>query len=67
MDHPLMMKLKPASELYGVSYDRLRKWCLAGEIAHVRTGRDYLINTKSLEDLLNSSGLRDSSVTVIKR
>lgn len=58
MNETLMMKLKPAAEKYGVSYDRLRKWCLQGEIAHVRTGRDFLINTRSLEDMLNTAGLK---------
>ncbi len=57
MSEPLMLKLKPASIKYGISYDRLRKWCLCGEIANVRTGRDYLINTKSLEVFLSTSGL----------
>lgn len=58
MEHAFMMKLKPASLKYGVSYDRLRKMCLAGEVAHIRTGRDYLINTRHLELILNSSGLK---------
>ena len=58
MGNTLMMKLKPASEIYGISYDRLRKMCLAGEVAHFKTGRDWLINTRSLEDILNTSGLK---------
>lgn len=53
-----MMKLRPASEFYGISYDRLRKMCLAGEVAHIRTGRDWLINVRSLEDYLNTAGLK---------
>lgn len=59
MNTPLMMKLRPAAALYGISYDRLRKWCLQGEVAHVRSGRDFLINTRSLENLLNTSGLKE--------
>ena len=59
MENTLMMKLRPASARYGISYDRLRKWCLEGEVAHVRSGRDFLINTRSLEQMLNCSGLKD--------
>ena len=58
MDSVMMMKLKPASEKYGISYDRLRKMCIAGEVAHIRTGRDYLINVRHLETILNTSGLK---------
>lgn len=54
----LMMKLRPAAAKYGISYDRLRKWCLEGEVAHVRSGRDFLINTRVLEEILNTSGLK---------
>lgn len=60
MAAPLMMKLRPASEKYGISYDRLRKMCLAGEIAHIRTGRDFLINTSCLECYLNNAGLKEN-------
>lgn len=59
MDRPYMMKLREASEKYGISYDRLRKWCLSGTVAHVRTGRDFLINVMKLEEFLNNSGLVD--------
>ncbi len=57
MEHSMMMKLRATSKEYGISYDRLRKMCLAGEVAHIRTGRDFLINTRSLEELLSTSGL----------
>ena len=58
-DGPMMMKLQPASKKYGISYDRLRKMCLAGEVNAIRTGRDILINTKSLEEKLCTSGLNE--------
>ena len=58
MEHAFMMKLLPASKYYGISYDRLRKMCLAGEVACIRTGRDWMINCRSLEDYLNTAGLK---------
>jgi len=54
---PLMMKLRPASEKYGLSYDRLRKMCLAGEVANIKSGRDWLVNTRALNDILTGKGI----------
>lgn len=54
-----MMKLKPASEKYGLTYDRLRKMCLAGELAHIRSGRDIYLNVQYLEQYLATAGLKD--------
>ena len=55
MNHPIMLKLKRASEIYGISYYRLRLWALNGTVAAVRAGRDILLNTASLEDYLNKN------------
>lgn len=44
-----------------LSYDFLRKCCLAGKIVHVRAGSKYLINYNRLLEWLNNSYGRDES------
>ncbi len=50
MDTPnkIMMPIKEASELTGLSYDCIRKLCLRNEIRHIRSGKKYYVNTASL-------------------
>lgn len=42
-----------------LSYDFLRKSCLAGKIVHVRAGSKFLINYNKLLEWLNTSYGRD--------
>ena len=58
---PIMVPLKKASELTGISYDRLRKMCLQNKIVHIRvsdgggkTGGKFLVNYGKLLDYLNT-------------
>ena len=51
--YPEMVPLKEASKRTGLSYDRLRKMCLAGEVACFRTGTKWLINFGALCAILN--------------
>lgn len=50
---PTMVTLSEASKQTGLSYDYLRKLCLAGQITHIRAGKKYLINLEKLVDYLN--------------
>lgn len=52
-----MLKLRPASERYGVSYSTLRNWYHEGKVVGVRAGRDILINCNSLEEYLNKGSI----------
>ena len=54
---PIMVPLKKASELTGISYDWLRKMCLQGKLVHIRTGErgsKFLVNYGKLLDYLNT-------------
>ena len=65
---PVVRGLKEASKMTGISYDRLRRMALKGEIVHVRCGSKILINMDRLSDFLNgipvqggeASGRKDS-------
>ncbi len=46
--HKLMIPLKEASELTGLSYSCIRKLCLSNEIRFIRSGSKYYVNTASL-------------------
>lgn len=54
---PWMITLKQAAEKTGLSYNFLRQMCLKGEIAHVRAGSKFLINSEKLAEYLNTSGI----------
>ena len=54
---PRMIGLKQASQETGLSYNCLRQLCLKGEVAHVRAGVKYLINSEKLTEYLNNSGI----------
>ena len=53
---PRMVTLREAAKMTGLSYDCLRKLCLRNEIAHIRTGTQYMINLDKLSDYLNNVG-----------
>lgn len=53
MKIPRMEPIKTASRESGISYDRIRKLCLAGEIVFIRSGNKYLINMDRFIDYLN--------------
>ena len=52
---PEMIPLKAASERTGLSYDFLRKSCLAGKIVHIRAGNKFLVNFDRLVEWLNTT------------
>ena len=54
-----MIPLKEASRRTGLSYDCLRKWCIDGQIAHIRAGNKYLVNWGRLCEYLDNAGLAD--------
>ena len=56
-----MISLREASKRTGLSYDRLRKMCLANEIIHFRTGNKFLLNWYLLRDMLNGVQKRPSA------
>lgn len=46
----IMMPIKEASELTGLSYSCIRKLCLSNEIRFIRSGSKYYVNARSLLD-----------------
>lgn len=56
---PVMLSLREAASKSGLSYDFLRKKCLAHEIAHIRSGKKIFINWEKLLELLNREGTED--------
>ena len=67
-EHPIeMITLREASKRTGLSYDRLRKMCLANEIAHFRTGKKFLLNWYLLRDMLCGVQVKPSAnLTVLE-
>ena len=55
----MIPEMLPIAEIHRrhpyLSYDFLRKCCLAGKIVHVRAGSKYLINYGRLVEWLNTS------------
>ena len=49
-----MVTLKEASSRTGISYDRLRKMCINGQIVYIKAGCKFLINWDKLVDYLNA-------------
>ena len=54
MTIPTMVTIRMAADQTGLSYDYIRKLCLAGKIVFVRSGSKYLINMEKLVDYLNN-------------
>ena len=54
MTIPTMVTIRAAADQTGLSYDYIRKLCLAGKIVFVRSGSKYLINLEKLVDYLNN-------------
>lgn len=52
----LMISLKEASELTGLSYSCIRKLCLNNEIIFCRSGNKYYVNSRSLLDFCERGG-----------
>lgn len=50
---PVMIPIKKAAAITGLSYDYIRNGCLEGKIVHIRTGNKYMINLNKLIALLN--------------
>lgn len=49
-----MVTLREASNRTGISYDRLRKMCINGQVIHIKAGRKFLLNWDKLVDYLNT-------------
>ena len=49
-----MVTLREASSRTGISYDRLRKMCINGQIVHIKAGSKFLLNWEKLVDYLNT-------------
>ena len=47
-----MITMHEAANLSGVGYGTVRRWCLAGNLPHVRAGRKILINAAVFVDFL---------------
>ena len=54
MTIPTMVTIRTAADQTGLSYDYIRKLCLAGKIVFVRYGSKYMINLEMLVDYLNN-------------
>lgn len=54
MSIPTMYTIDAARRATGLSYDYIRKLCLAGKIVYVRAGTKYLINMEKLIEYLNA-------------
>ena len=50
---PTMLPIKEVAQLTGLSYDHIRKLCLAGKVVHIKAGSKYLINIDRFIDYLN--------------
>lgn len=54
MEAPIMTPIKPLAEKTGMSYDFIRKKCLAGEIVYKRAGNKILVNETKFYEYLNT-------------
>lgn len=57
---PIMLSLKECASVTGISYGCLRQWCLQGKVAHIRSGKKFLINYQALIARLNSEGVSNN-------
>jgi len=49
MNKPTMLTIKEAAKIVdGLSEYRIRQMCITGELKHVKAGKKYLINQKTL-------------------
>lgn len=51
----MMLTIKEASELTGLSYNAIRQMCIKGEIPFIKAGSKYLINKEKLLEYLKAS------------
>ena len=58
-DIPEMLCLREASKRTGLSYNHLRRLCLAGEIIYIKSGSKYLVNIPRLIEYLNRGGKKN--------
>lgn len=60
---PVMLSLKQAANLTGLSYYYLRGLCLTHEIVYIRCGNRYMVNRQSLADYLNKGTIEKEGKT----
>lgn len=58
---PVMLTIKEVSVKTGLPYERIRLWCLRGEIVYVMAGNKYLINYEKFLDFLNGNEVHGSA------
>lgn len=52
---PMMLTLKEASKVSGLSYEGLRRLCIEGKLVHVRIGRKIFVNQDKMKEYLSKS------------
>lgn len=51
----LMVSIREAAEMTGLSYSCIRKLCMNRQIVHIRSGKKYFVNLPKLMDYLNDA------------
>ena len=49
----MMKTIKQCSELSGLPYHLIRKWCLENKVKHIKSGTKYYVNFQNLMELIN--------------
>ena len=52
---PIMLTLREASNVSGLSYEGLRRLCVEGKLVHVRIGRKIFVNQDKMKEYLSNS------------
>jgi len=57
---PLMVTIKEASMMSGLSYDAIRKLCMSNQVKHIRVGCKYFVNWNRFVEFLNEGSEQDA-------
>ena len=57
----MMIPIKEAVTLTGLTYCCIRRLCLENKIQHIRSGKKYYVNTDSLLQYCNTVGMSPRS------
>lgn len=58
---PKMLTLRQAAELSGLGYSVIRRFCLSGQLAHIKSGTKYLVNEAVLKVFLEGKKANDNN------
>lgn len=58
---PVMLTIREAAAITGLSYDFLRKLCLNNQIVYIKAGKKFLINQAKLFDFLNGNTVKETA------